>query len=102
MQKANRFIDTENEEEFRYFNVYIPKINLAQTSEARTTFSHMKLNFEEKKKEASEMFVSIDNGLNNHDLKSKKLKNLNNFKQDFLFFDSKFVEYNYLDISDKR
>jgi hypothetical protein len=101
MQKANKFIDINTEEEFRCFNIYIPKTVLCQSTATRTTFSQMKQNFVERKKESSINMAAQDIGMKNSDFKFKKFKRLNNFKPNFGFFERKFIEYQYNDVSDK-
>jgi hypothetical protein len=102
IQKAHKFIDIDNDEEFRSFNVFIPKISLCQSTAPRTTFSLLNPMFKDRIKENSERFQSINNDLVFSEIQFKKLEKLNQFEQNYSFFERKYVEYQYQENSDKR
>lgn len=102
IQKANKFIDIDNDEEFRSFNIYIPKISLCQSTAPRTTFSQLNPMFNEKIKESTGVLNSINNEFIFSDIHFKKLEKLNQFRPNYSFFERKYVEYQYQEIADKR
>jgi hypothetical protein len=92
--------DLYQNDDFRNYNIYIPKIKLNESAQAKTTFSlnpMLDLQIEDSK-----LFDAKDNKLETSDFKFKKLEKIQKFKPDPLFFSNKYIEFIYSDISDRN
>ena len=89
------------EEDFRNFNHYLPKIQLTQNTQFRSTFSKQNNNFEDHIKIISPKFITTENKIRIDDLKFKKFNKNNSFKKDYTFYENKYFEFTFNDSPDK-
>jgi len=101
LSKTVKFFDVGGEEDFRHFNIFLPKIKISQNTQVRSTFSQQNTNFKEKIKQSLEFVGASENSLIDSDLKFKKLNRINSFKKDFSFYENKYFEFTYNEIPDK-
>lgn len=101
LSKTVKFFDTGVEEDFRHFNIFLPKIKISQNTQVRSTFSQQTTNFIEKIKQSSENLTSSNNSIKDNEFKFKKLNKLNTFKKDFTFYENKYFEFTYNEVPDK-
>lgn len=101
MEKSLKFFEVTNEEDFRNFNIFLPKIRISHNTQARSTFSQQTTTREDRIKGSSSLIVSTENSIKNSDYKYKKLGRLNTFNKDYTDYENKYFEFTYNDVPDK-
>lgn len=101
IMKSNLLYEITLDDEYRSFNLYIPKVKLNESSLAKTTFSLSKSYFDDVEVEDSTVIEALDNQLKLNDFKFKKLDKIQSHKPDPMFFSNKYIEFTYTDLSEK-
>lgn len=96
-----KFFDENLEDDFRNFNLFLPKIRLSQNTQVRSTFSQQKTNFEDRVKLSSAVILASENPIGIEKPNFTKLKKNNYFKKDYTFYENKYFEFTYNDLPDK-
>ena len=92
----------DEDDDYRRYNIYNPKIKINKTSKPITTFAFDKSDTKLINDEPSIEFKSQDNGLYVTDFVSKIVEKTHTNNQTVNFYHNKFFEYNYSDVGESQ
>lgn len=99
--KSNILYDLSLEDDYRAYNIFIPKIKINETSQNKSTFVIGKNMFDDNLFDDSLEREAEDNRIIQSEFRFKKLDKIQKHKQDPMFFSNRFIEYTYNNCSEK-
>jgi hypothetical protein len=99
--KSNIMSDNNVDDDFRSYNIFIPKVDISHSKRGHTTFANMSTFYDEYDVEIYPVMKMSSNKLETSK-EYNKINTIQAYKPDPLFFSNRYIEYEYNDVCDRE